>query len=223
MPRSPRGRARRPEDELAARELDELVATVRACRICRDAPSGRPLPHEPRPVLVPSTTSRILIAGQAPGTRVHASGKPFTDPSGDRLRDWMGVTEDEFYDPSKFAVLPMGFCFPGLDAHGSDLPPRKECAPAWRTSLLGAMPQIDLVLAIGGYAQAWHVGEGRPRSVTDTVMDWKRIVAKGSPTVVPLPHPSWRNSAWLKRNPWFGNELLPFLKQEIGKRLRRRN
>jgi len=200
-------------------ELGRLKAEARACRLCRDAPWGKPLPHEPNPVLVPSSTARILIAGQAPGTRVHASGQPFTDPSGDRLRSWLGVGSDDFYDASKFAILPMGFCFPGLDANGSDLPPRRECAPTWRQALLDAMPQIELVLAIGLYAQAWHVG-GKRMSLTETVFRWREVFeASKTPKVLPLPHPSWRNTGWIKRNPWFETDLLPFLKAQIRTRL----
>jgi uracil-DNA glycosylase len=199
--------------------LSTLTARVRGCRLCVEAPLGRPLPHEPRPVLVPSSSARILIAGQAPGTRVHASGVPFTDPSGDRLRDWLGVDAETFYDPERFAILPMGFCFPGLDAKGGDLPPRRECAPAWRAPLMALMPQVDLVLTIGLYAQAWHLGTLRSPSLTETVKDWRALWASGKqPRVLPLPHPSWRNSGWLKRNPWFENELLPFLKAEIADR-----
>ncbi len=200
--------------------LAALTARARACRICVEAPLGGPLPHEPRPVLVPSSSARILIAGQAPGTRVHASGVPFTDPSGDRLRDWLGVDAATFYDPAHFAILPMGFCFPGLDAKGSDLPPRRECAPAWRAPLMALMPQIDLVLAIGVYAQAWHLGNKRKSSLTETVMDWRALwTSDARPRVLPLPHPSWRNSGWLKRHPWFENDFLPFLKREIAIRI----
>lgn len=178
------------------------------------------MPHEPRPVFVASDRARILIAGQAPGTKVHATGLPFNDASGDRLRAWLGVSRDEFYDPAQFAILPMGFCFPGQDARGADLPPRRECAPAWRTSLLGQMPQVELVLTIGLYAHAWHIGSARAGSLTATVMNWRAIFAAGAtPRVLPLPHPSWRNTGWLKRNPWFEMELLPFLKTEIRHRL----
>lgn len=187
---------------IASAELDTLVGAIRACRICIEQPRGRPLPHAPRPVLVASTTARVLIAGQAPGTKVHASGTPFLDASGDRLRDWLGVTPDEFYDASLFAMAPMGFCFPGQDAKGSDLPPRRECAPAWRAPLIAAMPQVDLVLTIGGYAQAWHLGELRAASVNATVQDWRRIFeASSAPKLLPLPHPSWRNTHWLKKIP----------------------
>jgi uracil-DNA glycosylase len=201
-------------------ELERYAATVRGCRICVEQPIGKPLPHEPRPVLVPSSTARILIAGQAPGTRVHASGRPFTDPSGDRLRGWLGVTPEQFYDAGLFAIAPMGFCFPGLDASGSDLPPRRECAPAWRAGLMALMPQIDLVLAIGLHAQKWHLGRTASPRVSDTVADWRAIVAAGTTAVtVPLPHPSWRNSAWLKRNLWFEADLIPWLQTEISARI----
>ncbi|RLP22672.1 uracil-DNA glycosylase family protein [Mesorhizobium sp. YM1C-6-2] len=200
--------------------LDDITRRIRACRICVEQPVGKPLPHEPRPVLQPSSQARILIASQAPGTKVHLSGRPFTDASGDRLRSWLGVTPDEFYDPKKFAIVPMGFCFPGQDARGADLPPRRECAPAWRKPLMAAMPQIELVLTIGLYAQAWHMGETRRGSLTETVMNWREIFAAPSrPVVLPLPHPSWRNTSWLKKHPWFEMDLLPFLKTEIRSRL----
>jgi len=200
--------------------LDDITRRIRACRICIEQPVGRPLPHEPGPVLQPSSQARILIASQAPGTKVHLSGKPFTDASGDRLRNWLGVTPDEFYDPRNFAIVPMGFCFPGQDARGADLPPRRECAPAWREPLMAAMPQIELVLTIGLYAQAWHMGETRRGSLTETVMDWREIFAAPSqPVVLPLPHPSWRNTGWLKKHPWFEMDLLPFLRMEIRSRL----
>jgi uracil-DNA glycosylase len=200
--------------------LEELTRRARACRICVEHPIGRPLPHEPRPVLLPSARARILIASQAPGTKVHLSGMPFTDASGDRLRSWLGVTSEEFYDPENFAIVPMGFCFPGQDAKGADLPPRRECAPAWRAPLIAAMPQIELVLTIGLYAQAWHMGETRRGSLTETVQNWREVfAAPARPVVLPLPHPSWRNTGWLKKNPWFEMDLLPFLKMEIRHRL----
>ncbi|MEW9808294.1 uracil-DNA glycosylase family protein [Mesorhizobium marinum] len=203
-----------------AGDLARLTRQIRACRICVDEPIGPPLPHEPRPVVVPSARARILIAGQAPGTRVHLSGKPFTDPSGDRLRDWLGVTAAEFYDTDNFAIVPMGFCFPGQDAKGGDLPPRRECAQAWRARLIEKMPQVELVLTIGLYAQAWHLGAARRSSLTETVAGWREIFAEPRvPKVLPLPHPSWRNTAWLKKNPWFEMEFLPFLKTEIVHRL----
>lgn len=200
--------------------LESFAETVRACRICVENPIGKPLPHEPRPVLRPSSSARILIASQAPGTKVHITGMPFTDASGDRLRNWLGVTSEEFYDIEKFAIVPMGFCFPGQDAKGGDLPPRRECAPAWRAPLMALMPRIDLVLTIGIYAQAWHMGAVRRPSLTETVMDWRAIWDQpGSRKVLPLPHPSWRNTGWLKKNPWFEMDLLPFLRSEIRYRL----
>lgn len=147
---------------------------------------------------------------------------PFTDASGDRLRDWLGVTSEEFYDRKNFAIVPMGFCFPGQDDRGADLPPRRECAPAWRARLMALMPQVELVLTIGLYAQAWHMGELRRASLTETVRNWREIFsAPTRPTVLPLPHPSWRNTGWLKRNPWFEMDLLPFLKTQIYERISR--
>ncbi len=201
-------------------ELDRLLAAIRACRICVEKPVGKPLPHEPRPVVVASGSARILIASQAPGTKVHATGRPFTDASCDRLRSWLGVTAEEFYDPEKFAIVPMGFCFPGQDERGADLPPRRECAPAWRVPLMAQIPRIDLVLTIGMYAQNWHMGAARRSSLTETVRDWRAVWnAPSEQKVLPLPHPSWRNTGWLKRNPWFETELLPFLKTEIRDRI----
>lgn len=194
--------------------LDDLVRQVRACRICAENPKRLPLPHPPRPVLQVSATAPILLAGQAPGVRVHASGRPFTDPSGVRLREWLAVDEATFYDPRHFAIVPMGFCFPGLDAKGSDLPPRPECAPAWRPALMEAMPQIRLVICLGAHAMRWHMGEAFGGSVDQAVRNWRKGLAL-SPPVIALPHPSWRNSGWLKRNPWFADELLPVLRQRV--------
>lgn len=211
-----------PDSEAVEAALAEVTASVRACRICRDRPSGTPLPHEPTPVLRVSTTATICVAGQAPGTRVHASGVPFTDPSGDRLRAWMGVDAGTFYDVGRVAIVPMGFCFPGQDARGADLPPRRECAPAWRASLFAAMPNIGLLLAVGSYAQVWHLGPLARPTLTETVAAWRELAAAGRrPVVLPLPHPSWRNNAWLRNNPWFEAELLPFLRAEIARRLAR--
>jgi len=140
-------------------ELDRLLASIRACGRCVEAPDRQPLPHEPRPVLRVSRTARLAVCSQAPGTKVHASGTPFTDRSGDRLRDWMGVGPREFYDESRVAIVPMGFCFPGQDANGADLPPRRECASLWHRTLFAALPQLELVLAVGSYAQNFHLGE----------------------------------------------------------------
>jgi len=197
-------------------DLAQLVEAIGRCRICRDAPQGRPLPHEPRPVLRPSATARICISSQAPGTRVHASGTPFTDPSGDRLRTWLQLTCEEFYDQRRVAIVPMGFCFPGHDASGGDLPPRRECAPQWHARLFAAMPQLELVLAVGGYAQRWHLGGAAAGSMTDAVKRWRELLdAPQLPRRVALPHPSWRNNAWLTANPWFERDLLPRLRAEI--------
>lgn len=201
------------QDSSHPQSAASLRAAISACRICRDAPV-RPLPHEPRPVVVLSTAAPILIAGQAPGLRVHETGIPFNDASGDRLRDWLAVTRDQFYDPSTFAILPMGFCFPGYDAKGSDLPPRKECAPRWRKPAMAAMPQIKLVIAVGGYAQRWHLGQQAAGSVSDTVRNWREYLGQD---IIPLPHPSWRNTGWLRRNPWFDTELLPELRRKVSR------
>ena len=198
-----------------AQPLETLVAEIRACRTCAEAPDGKPLPHEPRPVLRVSGTARLCVCGQAPGTRVHASGMPFADPSGARLRDWMGVTKDEFYDTARIAIAPMGFCFPGLDAHGGDLPPRKECAPLWRERLFAALPQFELILAIGQYAQKWHLGRRRAKTMTETVRNWRAFAEDSDQPCLPLPHPSWRNTGWLKKNPWFEAEVVPYLRGEV--------
>ncbi|TXI09048.1 MAG: uracil-DNA glycosylase family protein [Rhizobium sp.] len=200
-------------------DLQVLRSAIAACRVCRDAPAkgeADRLPHEPRPVATLSSTARILIAGQAPGLRVHESGLSFNDASGDRLRQWLAVDRESFYNPDHFAIMGMGFCFPGYDAAGGDLPPRKECAPLWRQRAMDAMPQIELILTIGQYAQAWHLGAQRMGSMTATVAEWRRyLLTNQSPAILPLPHPSWRNSGWLKRHPWFEAELLPILQQRV--------
>jgi uracil-DNA glycosylase len=199
-----------------AEALDRLVAEIRACRHCVEQPDGRRLPHEPRPVLRVSATARLAICAQAPGVRVHATGVPFSDPSGDRLRDWMGVTAEEFYDERRVAFVPMGVCFPGLDVHGGDLPPRPECARLWRPRVFQHLPGLDLMLLVGQYAQRWHLGDRCGRGVNDTMRRWRNIFeAPARPRFLPLPHPSWRNSAWLKANPWFATELLPVLREEV--------
>lgn len=193
----------------------QLQAEIEACRICVEKPLKDPLPHEPRPVVRLSRTARLCIAGQAPGLRVHESGLPFDDASGDRLRDWMGIDHETFYDRSRLAIVPMGFCFPGYDKNKSDLPPRKECQPAWHDRIFAAMPQIELVLTIGLYAQAYHMGAERSRGMTETVRNWRyHFQRDASPKVLPLPHPSWRNTSWLKKNPWFEEEVLPVLRRE---------
>jgi uracil-DNA glycosylase len=197
-------------------ELERVLAAIRACRICVEAPQGKPLPHEPRPVLRASATARLAVCSQAPGTKVHLSGTPFTDRSGDRLREWMGVSPDEFYDEARVAIVPMGFCFPGQDANGADLPPRKECARLWHGALFAALPQLELVLAVGSYAQAFHLGEAAATSLQETMLGWrKHLKRQQRPRVLPLPHPSWRNNKWLTDNPWFEQELLPVLRRQV--------
>lgn len=197
--------------------MDALLSEIRACRTCIDTPLAKPLPHEPNPVLRVSATARLCISSQAPGTRVHRSGIPFTDASGDRLRSWLGVTPDEFYDTRRVAIVPMGFCFPGQDARGADLPPRPECAPLWRERVLRAMPQIELMLLVGQYAQAWHLKHRHGNtSLTAMVGAWRDILHQTArPRLLPMPHPSWRNNGWLKANPWFETELLPALRCEV--------
>jgi uracil-DNA glycosylase len=200
----------------AEQTLARLVAEIGACRICRETPRGHPLPHEPRPVLRPSTTAKICVCSQAPGVRVHASGTPFTDPSGDRLRAWLGLTEEEFYDQRRIAIVPMGFCFPGHDGAGGDLPPRRECAPAWHDRTFAAMPRLELILAVGSYAQRWHLRDCAKAGMSDAVKRWRELLdAPGKPRRMALPHPSWRNNAWLATNPWFERELLPRLRREV--------
>ncbi|WP_372970657.1 uracil-DNA glycosylase family protein [Marinobacter sp.] len=184
--------------------FEELVAQVRQCRICESQ-----LPLSPRPVIQISRDARILVVGQAPGRRVHETGLPFNDPSGDRLRDWMGIGRDTFYDENQLAILPMGFCYPGTGKSG-DLPPRPECAPAWRNLLLDRLEQIELTLVIGQYAHAWHLPGGKA-PVTERVRRWREVW----PKMLPLPHPSPRNNLWLRRNPWFEEEVVPELQQRV--------
>ncbi|MEI7035793.1 uracil-DNA glycosylase family protein [Fulvimonas yonginensis] len=187
-----------------------LLAEIRACRLC-----AAHLPHGVRPVLQASASSRLLIVSQAPGRKVHASGVPFDDVSGDRLRDWLGVDKATFYDARRVAIVPMGFCFPG-SARGADLPPRRECAPAWHPRLLPLLKKVELTLAIGRYAQVGLLGEATGASLTETVRDWRAHLARG---VLPLPHPSPRNQLWTKRNPWFADELLPVLRDRVARAL----
>ena len=198
--------------------FDILLRDIRNCRVCRDEPRyGKPMDHEPRPVIQVSETASICIASQAPGTRVHESGKPFTDASGIRLRQWMGVTDEEFYNDANIAIIPMGFCFPGQRADGSDLPPRRECREIWRSQLFARLPNLRLLLAIGGYAQRWHMGSDIARQgVTETVRSWREYYcADPVLRIYPLPHPSWHNNRWLTQNTWFENEVLPQMKQDI--------
>jgi uracil-DNA glycosylase len=188
---------------MGSSDLSTLLSEVRSCTLCPDLPLG------PRPVVQVGSNARILIAGQAPGKRVHETGVPFDDPSGDRLRDWMDVSKETFYDPEQIAILPMGFCYPGTGKSG-DLPPRPECPPAWREQLLSYLPDLELTLVIGQYAQAYHLGKSK-RTLTEIVKDWQSF----GPNIVPLPHPSPRNNRWLAKNPWFAEDLLPALSQRI--------
>lgn len=188
----------------ARTSLEVLLREVEGCREC----TGR-LPQGPQPILQAHASARVLIAGQAPGRKAHATGVPFADASGDRLREWLGVTADTFYDPRQFAVLPMGFCYPGTGRSG-DLPPRSECAPLWRDKLLALLPNVRLTVILGRYALAYH-RPGIAGSVTDAVRAWR----SGWPAVVALPHPSPRNTGWVQRNRWFGSELLPALQARV--------
>ena len=184
--------------------LKSLLSEVSRCRLCEAN-----LPLGPNPVLQCSASARILIAGQAPGKKVHITGVPFDDPSGNRLRDWLGISRDVFYDASRVAILPMGFCYPGTGKSG-DLPPRPECAPQWRESLLAQMKHLQLTLVLGQYAQTYHFS-AKSISLTERVRSWQDYW----PRIIPLPHPSPRNNRWLKQNPWFETELLPELKTRV--------
>ena len=187
--------------------LPDFVAEIRACQLCK-----ADMERAPRPILQVADTARILIAGQAPGNLAMESGRPFTDPSGVRLRDWLQMDDETFYDPSKVAIVPMGFCFPGYDKNGGDIPPMKRCAKTWHEPLFERLPQIELKVLIGGYAQRWHIGDQMEKTLTATVQKWRGFLEQG---VIVTPHPSWRNNAWLKRNPWFEIELLPELRKRV--------
>lgn len=185
------------------KKFEQLVSEVRDCQLCIES-----LPLGPKPVFQLHPQAKLLIAAQAPGTRVHETGLPFNDPSGDRLRNWMGIDRDTFYDETRIAIVPMGFCYPGKGKSG-DLPPRPECARQWREKLLSQLTQLELTLVIGQYAQAWHLpGTG---NVTQCVQQWRNRL----PGIMPLPHPSPRNTLWLKRNPWFEQKLLPILQRRV--------
>ena len=205
-------------------DLDALALAIRACRICAERPAGSPLPHAPRPVLRVSATARLLVAGQAPGIRVHASGIPFDDRSGERLRQWMGAGREVFYDAARIAIVPMGFCFPGNDAKGGDLPPRRECRAAWHDDLFALLPQVETVLAIGRHAQAYHAARlGRIYDAKAPIGDAVRASigpTNASPRLICLPHPSWRNTGWLKANPWFERDALPVVRAEVARLVR---
>jgi len=194
-----------------AEDLDALLREIRGCRICANA-----LSRGPRPILRAGKTAKLAIVSQAPGVRAHDTGLTFNDASGNRLRDWLGLDRDTFYDESKVAIVPMGFCFPGYNAQGHDLPPRKECARTWRARLFAVLPEFPLVVLVGSYAQSWHLKERAKENMSATVTAWREY----APRFVPLPHPSWRNNAWIKRHPWFEAELLPYLRRRVGRILR---
>ncbi len=187
----------------------EIGEEIRACTLCAERFAATATAHAPRPVVWFQSAARILIAGQAPGARVHASGRPFDDPSGERLRDWLGITPEIFYDQARIAIVPMAFCFPGYDAKGSDLPPPALCRQRWHQEVLESLTHIRLRIVIGSYAQRYHLKS--KTGVTETVQDWR----SHAPGCFPLPHPSWRNTAWLKRHPWFTSELLPALRETV--------
>ena len=196
--------------EQPACALTSLLERVSACRICADH-----LPLGPRPVVVPRPGARILIIGQAPGTKVHESGIPWNDRSGDRLRDWMGLDRETFYTSERIAIMPMGFCYPGVLPNGGDAPPRPECAPQWHGELLGHMPEIELTILAGMYAQKEYLGKVRKKTLTETVRSWRDY----APLYLPLPHPSWRSGNILKKNPWIEAEILPYLRAEVARLL----
>jgi len=187
-------------------DLQAVLADIRACRAC----VGK-LPHEPRPVVWVFPETRLLICGQAPGRRVHESGLPFTDPSGDRLRDWMGINAATFYGDPRIGVAAQAFCYPGTAPKGGDYPPPKRCASLWRSRLLEALPRMELTLLVGAHAQVWALGDRAKPDMTGTVRAWR----DHGPDVLPMPHPSWRNTAWLRRNPWFADEIVPYLRQRV--------
>ena len=186
--------------------LQPLLDEIAACRAC----AGE-LAHEPRPVVRVFAETRLLICGQAPGRRVHESGLPFDDRSGDVLRRWLGLDRAAFYGDRRIGVAAMAFCFPGTRPEGGDRPPPRRCAELWRPRLLAALPEVELTLLVGGYAQRWKLPEAHDRSMTDTVACWRDHL----PAMIPLPHPSWRNTAWLRRNPWFEDETVPFLRTRV--------
>ena len=191
-----------------AHPLDRLRQDITGCRLCAGRFAATATRHAPRPVAWFRPGARVLVAGQAPGLRVHQSGIPFDDRSGDRLRDWLGLDRATFYDRDRIAIIPMAFCFPGYDAKGSDLPPPLICAETWRDRVMAEIGPVDLTLLVGGAAQRWHLGT---RNVTQTVMGWR----DHAPRLFPLPHPSWRNTGWLKKNPWFEADLLPVLRARV--------
>ena len=190
---------------MSKNKFDSLISDIRACDICRDH-----LPLGPRPILQVASSAKILIAGQAPGKKVHESGIPFDDQSGDRLRNWLGLTNDQFYDSKRVAILPMGFCYPGAEVSG-DAPPRPECAKEWREKVLNQLSKVGLVLVIGKYALDYHLAEQQKENLTETVKAWREYW----PSHVPMPHPSPRNNIWLRKNPWFEQEVIPSIQERV--------
>ena len=193
---------------MVSQAFETCLADVRACRTCEAH-----LPLGPRPVVRMAAGARLLIIGQAPGTKVHESGIPWNDKSGDRLRDWLAIDHDVFYDPAKVAIMPMGFCYPGRDPKGGDLPPRPECAPQWHDRLRAFLPNIELTLLVGSYAQARYLAGTKSRTMTETVRNFRDHLDAG---YLPTPHPSWRTTAWQRKNPWFDEDLLPVLRARTG-------
>jgi uracil-DNA glycosylase len=186
--------------------LDTLLDEVRACTLCAEH-----LPLGPRPVLRAASSARVMVIGQAPGTKVHATGIPWNDPSGDRLREWLALDHDTFYDERRVAIVPMGFCYPGRNERGGDLPPRPECAPTWHERIRSHLPKIELTLLIGQYAQHFYLGKRKKKTLTETVRTWREY----GPDFIPTPHPSFRNNLWLRKNPWFESEVVPELRARV--------
>ncbi len=199
-------------------DFGTLFKSIRACTDCGERFAQTKTSHQPNPIFQVSSSARLCIAGQAPGLRAHTSGKPFTDPSGVRLRQWMGIDETAFYDAEKLAIAPMAFCFPGYNAKGHDLPPPPQCAKRWRNDLFRALPQIELIVTVGKPALAWHRPDMKAKLLGEAVAGG--IVDDGKIPVLPLPHPSWRNNAWLKGNPWFETDILPVLRAEVARLVR---
>jgi uracil-DNA glycosylase len=194
-------------DPSAIQAFDHFVSEVRSCAVCASE-----LPFPPRPILRGRPSARLLIISQAPGTQAHESGLSFNDRSGDRLREWLGIDRDSFYDEARVAIMPVGFCYPGRDARGGDLPPRRECAPLWHRQLRTLLPAIDLTLLVGSYAVSHYLARRRGRSMTDTILRWREFL----PDFFVLPHPSWHTAAWLRDKPWFEAEVLPELRARVG-------
>lgn len=186
--------------------IEKLFREIRACTYCTEN-----LPMGPRPVVRGSASARVCIIGQAPGVRVHRSGVPWDDPSGKRLRGWLGVDDHTFYDETRFAIIPIGFCYPGTMENGGDYPPRKECAPLWHAPVIDALENVELTLLVGSYAQAYYLGKSRRKTMTETVRSWRDY----GPDILPTPHPSWRTTGWQKKNPWFDDEILPEIRRRV--------